>query len=101
MADAERAVEKLIKVELSDNQFAALCSFTFNLGSGNLKISTLRKLLNKGNYQSVPEQLGRWVYAAKIKLSGLVKRRSDEALLFLSKDEKQCCCDCHKGVAHA
>jgi lysozyme len=48
MVDAERAVERYIKVELSDNQFAELYSFTFNLGGGNLKGSTLRRLLNDG-----------------------------------------------------
>lgn len=101
MADAERAVEKLIKVELSDNQFAALCSFTFNLGSGNLKASTLRKLLNKGHYQSVPEQLNRWVYTGKIKLSGLVKRRAEEGLLFLKEDGLLGRCSCHRRLDHA
>ena len=50
MADVESAVEKYIKVELNDNQFAAQCSFIFNLGPGNFKESTLRRLLNRGDF---------------------------------------------------
>jgi len=96
MADAERAVEKYIKVELNDNQFAALCSFTFNLGGGNLKSSTLRRVLNRGEYKAVPTQLNRWVFTGKTKLNGLVKRRRDEGLLFLTAENKNCCCSCHR-----
>lgn len=97
MADAESAVEKYIKVELNDNQFAALCSFTFNLGAGNLKESTLRRLLNRGDYNSVPAQLNRWVYTGKTKLNGLVRRRRDEGKLFqLEVVADRCCCSCHE-----
>lgn len=93
---AERAVEKYISVELSDNQFAALCSFTFNLGAGNLRKSTLLKKLNANDYGSVPGQLNRWVNGGGRKLKGLVRRRADEGVLFQQAgSEKKCCCPCH------
>jgi len=93
---AERAVDKYVSVELSDNQFAALCSFTFNLGGGNLRSSTMCRLLNTGDYSSVPGQLNRWVYAGKKKLKGLMRRRADEGVLFqLANSEEKCCCPCH------
>ena len=99
MADAERAVERYIKVELSDNQFAALCSFTFNLGSGNLYRSTLRKKLNKGGYDSVPTELDKWVHAGGKRLNGLIRRRSDEGDLFRSETTKQVCSLCKQEIA--
>ncbi len=44
---AERAVLRLIDVPLIDNEFDALVSFTFNLGSGALQRSTLRRKVNR------------------------------------------------------
>ena len=79
MIFAYNAVMRLISVRLSDHQAAALTDFAFNCGAGNLQNSTLRRLLNQGDYESVPEQLGRWVYAAGQKLSGLVRRRTAES----------------------
>lgn len=80
---AEQAVQRLIDVPLSDGQFDALVSFTFNLGEGSLAKSTLRRKLNSGAYDEVPEQLMRWVYAGSKKLKGLVRRREAEVGLFL------------------
>lgn len=83
------AVEKAIKVDLNDNQFAALVSFAFNCGAGNLRASTLRRKLNTGDYDCVPSELSRWVKATdprtgkKRSLAGLVKRRAAEGELFL------------------
>jgi lysozyme len=99
MAKAIRAVERYITVPLNDNQFAALCSFTFNLGGGNLKVSTLRKKLNQSQYHSVPAQLKRWVYAGKKKLNGLVKRRAEEGSLFQTVPEhRQRCEACNQWI---
>ncbi|MEZ5324225.1 MAG: lysozyme [Verrucomicrobiales bacterium] len=79
-------VKQLVKVELNANQFAALVAFAFNLGEGNLASSTLLRRLNAGRYDEAAEQFGRWVYAGKTKLQGLVRRRVAEKLLFLGQD---------------
>jgi len=80
---SERAVERYVSVPLTDNQFSALVSFTFNVGSGSLKNSTLRKKLNAGDYDSVPGELSRWVKAGGKTLQGLVRRREAEGRLFV------------------
>lgn len=79
---AERAVLRLITVPLTDGQFDALVSFTYNLGSGALQRSTLRRVINRQNHHNVPAQLMRWVWAGGRKLRGLVRRREAEALLY-------------------
>ena len=81
---AERGVLRLIEVSLTDNQFNALCSFVYNLGSGSLQASTLRRRLNKGDYEGAANEFPRWVYAGGRKLKGLIRRRDDEKLLFLA-----------------
>lgn len=60
---------------------AALIDFTFNLGAGNLRTSTLRKLVNKGAWDKVPEELRKWVKGGGRVLKGLVIRREAEAAL--------------------
>ena len=58
---AERAVIRLVNVPLTDGQFDALVSFTFNLGSGAFQRSTLRRKVNRQAHTEVPAQLMRWV----------------------------------------
>lgn len=82
----ERDVTNLVKVPLTQQQFDALVSWTFNLGAGNLAESTLLKKLNNYQYAEVPEQMMRWVRAGGKVLDGLVRRRAAEAALFQSKD---------------
>lgn len=60
IAPAEETVEQAVKTELSDNQFAALVIFAFNVGLAGFTGSTLLKVLNAGNYDQVPAQLRRW-----------------------------------------
>jgi GH24 family phage-related lysozyme (muramidase) len=81
---AQRAVDRLVDVPLSENQNKALVSFVFNLGAGRLKGSTMRKLLNKAQYKEAADQFLRWVYSDGKKLAGLVRRRAAERELFLS-----------------
>ena len=79
---AERAVLRLVNVPLTDGQFDALVSFTFNLGSGAFQRSTLRRKVNRQAHSEVPDQLMRWVWAGGRKLNGLHKRRSAESILY-------------------
>jgi GH24 family phage-related lysozyme (muramidase) len=81
---AERAVLRLISVPLTDGQFDALVSFTFNLGAGVLQRSTLRRKVNRGDHANVPAEFRKWVWAGGRKLEGLVKRREAEAILYCS-----------------
>ena len=59
-------------------RIAAILDFTFNLGSGNLKVSTLRKRVNAGDWDSVPTELRKWVRAGGLVLRGLTLRREAE-----------------------
>jgi len=81
---AERAVLRLANVPLTDGQFDALVSFTFNLGSGAFQRSTLRRKVNRQAHAEVPAQLMRWVWAGGRKLNGLAHRRRAEAISYLS-----------------
>lgn len=78
--EAESAVLRLIDVPLTDGQFDALVSFTFNLGAGALQRSTLRRKVNCQAHSEVPEQLMRWVWAGGRRLHGLVSRRESESI---------------------
>lgn len=95
MEAACAAVQRLVTVELNDNQFAALASFCFNCGSGNLGVSTLLKKLNHEDYDAVPGELARWSKATdpatgvKRTLPGLVRRRAAEAELWLLSSESE------------
>ncbi len=84
LAAFEAAVERVITVPLTDNQFGALVSFAFNVGEAAFARSTLAARLNGGDYNSVPEQLARWVHAGGKRLQGLVNRRAAEAGLWAS-----------------
>ena len=78
-------ISKVVKVPLTDNQFAALSSFTYNLGVGNLQSSTLLRLLNLGRYTEVPYQFTLWNKAGGKILKGLVRRRAAEVALWGSQ----------------
>lgn len=78
MRAAEGVVDRLITVPLTDGQKAALIDFSFNCGGGNLQASTLRRVINRGEYYAAPAQFKKWVYARKRKLRGLIIRRQLE-----------------------
>ena len=79
---AETAVEQAVKVQLNDNQFAALVSFAYNVGAGNFRSSTLLKKLNAGNYDAVPTELMKWSKSKGKVMQGLTNRRAQEAALW-------------------
>jgi lysozyme len=79
---AERAVQRLIYVPLNQEMFDSLVSWTFNLGGGALQRSTMRSVLNRQEYRSVPNEMRKWVYGGGKPQKGLIRRREEEARLF-------------------
>lgn len=80
---AEKAVSQLVKAPLVQSQYDALVSFTYNLGEGSLKQSTLLKKLNYGDYKGAASEFDKWVYAGGKKIKGLENRRKKEKKVFL------------------
>lgn len=83
LKDAQGGVDRLVKQQLSDNEYAALVSFVFNLGAGNFSRSTLLKKLNAGDRKGAAEQFLVWNKAGGQVLAGLTRRRKAERDLFL------------------
>ena len=80
---AEKAVSEYTDVDLSQNEFDALVSFTFNLGGGAFRRSTLLRKLNEGDRAEAADQLLRWNRAGGRVLRGLTRRREAERTMFL------------------
>lgn len=84
VSSASASIGKYVKVPLNDNEHGALSSWAYNVGSGNVKSSTLVKELNSGNKDAVCDELKRWNKAGGKVLPGLVNRREKECELFKS-----------------
>lgn len=80
----ESDVSRLVKVGLTQGQFDALVSFTYNLGARSLSTSTLLRKLNAGDYAGAADEFLRWNKAGGKVLNGLSRRREAERALFLS-----------------
>ncbi|HBL5390859.1 TPA: lysozyme [Enterobacter hormaechei] len=80
----ENDVSRLVKVDLTQGQFDALVSFTYNLGARSLSTSTLLRKLNAGDYAGASDEFLRWNKAGGKVLNGLTRRREAERALFLS-----------------
>jgi lysozyme len=80
----EGYINDYVTVPLNQNQFDAMVSWVYNLGGGNLRASTLLKVLNAGDYDGVPAQMMRWNKAGGKVLEGLTRRRQAEADLFVA-----------------
>lgn len=85
LEEAEQGVDRVIKVPLNTYQKAALISFTYNVGEGNLRTSTLAKQFNARQYTAGCDSLLGWVYANKKKLPGLEVRREQERKMCLGQ----------------
>jgi lysozyme len=68
---------------LDGDQLCAIADFAYNLGTGRLKSSTLRRKLNAGDIEGAANELRKWVYGGGKKLPGLVLRREAERSLLL------------------
>ena len=78
----ERAIIRLVKVKINQNQFDALCSLIFNIGISAFNKSTLLAKLNTGDYVGAAEQFRRWNKVNNVVMAGLVRRRQAEEDLF-------------------
>ena len=86
LLEFEEYVDKLVEVPLDQSQYDALVAWTYNLGPTNLKSSTMLKVLNDSKYDEVPAQMRRWNKSNGEVLTGLVRRREAESLLFQGKE---------------
>ena len=83
LESSEGWVRRLIKTALTENQYSALTSFTFNVGVGALQRSTLRMKLNRGEVENAADEFPKWRITGGRILAGLVRRRAAEGALFL------------------
>jgi lysozyme len=78
-------IKKLIKTNLTENQFSALVCFAYNVGTGNLAKSTLLKKVNANpNDPSISNEFLRWNKAGGKELLGLTRRRTAESKLYFT-----------------
>ncbi|MEQ1093331.1 lysozyme [Acinetobacter johnsonii] len=80
----ETAVNNAVTVPLSQNQFDALVSLAYNIGTNAFSKSTLVKKLNANDNRAAADQFDVWVNAGGKRMQGLVNRRAKEKALFLS-----------------
>jgi len=80
----ENDIRDLVRVPLNENEFSALCSWTYNLGSGRLQSSTLRAKLNRNDKLGAANEFPKWRRAGGRIMRGLVRRRAFERRLFLT-----------------
>ena len=79
-------VNNAVKVDLTQNQFDSLTSWTYNLGPSNLNSSTMLVKINEKDWDEVPNQIKRWNKAGGNVLKGLIRRREAESLLWEGKE---------------
>ena len=79
----EKEVKNVVEVKLPAHKFAALISFTYNVGIGNLSNSTLLAWVNSNSdYSQIPSQFRRWNRGGGKVLKGLIRRRESEIELW-------------------
>lgn len=79
-----KPTEAAVTREITQKQYDALVSFTFNVGTGAFKSSDVLSYTNAGNYQAAADELLQYVYAGGRLIDGLRKRREEERAMYLS-----------------
>ncbi|RWL45373.1 MAG: hypothetical protein EOR60_15025 [Mesorhizobium sp.] len=79
---ARLIIQRLVKVDLTKQQFGALTSFVFNIGGANFSGSRALAFLNENDFDHATTEMRKWVHAKGKKLAGLVSRRNCEVVLF-------------------
>lgn len=80
----DQAVSKMLKLSVTQNQYDALVSLAYNIGTRALSTSTLMKKLNAGDYGGAADEFLRWNKSGGKVMPGLSNRRGAERALFLS-----------------
>jgi len=83
----ENSINKNVIAPINQNQFDALVSFVYNVGTGSFTKSTLLKKLNMADYVGASLEFLRWNKAGGKVLNGLTRRRAAEKTLFLTPKE--------------
>lgn len=84
LAEIESVVNRAVHVPLSQGQFDALVSLTYNIGTQAFLDSTLLQKLNGNDYQGAAAEFARWNKADGRELPGLTRRRRSETAMFLT-----------------
>lgn len=84
LEEKAEAVFRLMRPGLEDHEKAALIDFSYNVGAGALKASTLRARINRYD-PNAHEEFRKWVYSSGRKLPGLIRRRLSEERLFVQE----------------
>lgn len=95
VAEAGRAVGRLVRVPMTQGQFNALVDFCFNLGEGRLAGSSLLEELNAGRYEAAAGQLLLWDHAGGQVNAGLKTRREAEYQLWCGAQVRSAACPPH------
>ena len=82
VGSAVNCVNEVVEVLLTQQQFDALVDFTFNLGPGAFKGSTLLKDINAGNFPAAITQFDLWDHCGGVVNAGLLRRRQAETAEF-------------------
>lgn len=91
MGGAAMAVARRVSTDLAECEAAALISWTYNLGEGNLTNSTLVRKLNSGNKAAVPAEMRKWINQEGRAVLGLLRRRWAEAAIFQGIEPTNAC----------
>jgi len=98
MLGAASDVRKRVQAKLLVCQAAALISWTYNLGGGNLAKSTMLTRINAGDFAAVPNEMRKWISQEGRPLVGLLRRRWAEAAIFQGMDATRACVLAWKNI---
>lgn len=82
VSGAAETVDRLVTVDIKENQFGALVSLVYNIGETNFKSSTLLKVLNEGDRWEAAAEFRWWRKSKGHVLLGLIRRRAAEVVLY-------------------
>lgn len=79
-----RAVDQSVTYPKTQNQFDAMVSLCYNIGTGGFRGSSVCSDLNKGKVQLAGDDFLKWTKSGGVVIPGLVRRRNAERLIFLN-----------------